>query len=112
MFPALGAQRKTMADAGEGLNQAGVDVALWVPLRDRAQPVSCSLLAVGVLAWAGGATVFFRYPLFSSFDSPFWRQCRYHRRNAMLFSSMRRGHPIISIKPMRCGFRCEPGCRP
>jgi hypothetical protein len=67
MFPALGAQRKTMADAGEGLNQAGVDVVLWVPLRDRAQPVSCSLLAVGVLAWAGGATVFFRYPLFSSF---------------------------------------------
>ena len=67
MFPALSAQRKTMADAGEGLNQAGVDVVLWVPLRDRAQPVSCSLLAVGVLAWAGGATVFFRYPLFSSF---------------------------------------------
>src|SRR6478672_7992701 len=67
MFPALGAQRKTMADAGEGLNQAGVDVVIWVPLRDRAQPVRWSLVAVGVLAWAGGATVFFRYPLFSSF---------------------------------------------
>ncbi|MGB7013205.1 MAG: hypothetical protein WBD97_22755 [Pseudolabrys sp.] len=67
MFPALGAQRKTMADAGEGLNRAGVDVVPWVPLRDRAQPVRCSLVAVGVLAWAGGATVFFRYPLFSSF---------------------------------------------
>ena len=49
MFPALIAQRKTMADAGEGLNQAGVDVVIWVPLRDRAQPVRCSLLAVGVL---------------------------------------------------------------
>jgi len=45
-------------------------------------------------------------------NSPFWRQCQYHRRNAMLFSSTRRGHPIISIKPMRCGFRCEPDCRP
>jgi hypothetical protein len=56
-----------MADAGEGLNRAGVHVVLWVPLRDRAQPVRWSLLAVGVLAWAGGATVFFRYPLFSSF---------------------------------------------
>ena len=67
MFPALSAQRKTMADAGEGLNRAGVDVVPWVPLRDRAQPVPCSLVAVGVLAWAGGATVFFRYPLFSSF---------------------------------------------
>ena len=67
MFPVLSAQRKTMADAGEGLNRAGVDVVPWVPLRDRAQPVRCSLLAVGVLAWAGGATVFFRYPLFSSF---------------------------------------------
>ena len=52
MFPALSAQRKTMADAGEGLNRAGVDVVPWVPLRDRAQPVRCSLVAVGVLAWA------------------------------------------------------------
>ena len=33
MFPALSAQRKTMADAGEGLNRAGVDVVPWVPLR-------------------------------------------------------------------------------
>jgi hypothetical protein len=66
-FPALSARRRMMADAGEGLNRAGVDAVLWVPLRDRAQPVRWSLLAVGVLAWAGGATVFFRYPLFSSF---------------------------------------------
>src|SRR6476620_3767035 len=56
-----------MADAGKGLNREGMDVVIWVPLRARAQPVRWSLVAVGVLAWAGGATVFFRYPLFSSF---------------------------------------------
>jgi hypothetical protein len=38
-------------------------------LRDQLKPVSWSLIAVGILVWTAGALVFFRYPLFSAFDT-------------------------------------------